>query len=207
MQWRSGLIPLMASVAGSTSSPRQAARPARPKGLRVRTLAECWAKDRRLPLPDGPELDALIAEVVRERAAAERALRPGGEGQVLAFLGTFARRHALAMPEPAAMRLDLDVMGRWPPDLFERASRGVWEDFTERRLPTAGELKRYVARELSGRIAERNRLHDFELSLRTRRRWLGPKPGPERGGPAPPRLGRAAGRCRPENPAQLALFA
>lgn len=173
-------------------------------------MAECWAKDRRLPLPDGSELDALILEVAREKEAADRALRPCGDDAVLAFLGTFARRHALAMPEPTALRLDLEVMGRWPYDLFERAARGIWEDFTERRLPTAGELKRYVARELRERMAERNRLHDFELSLRTRRKWqagpaeplLDPHPHPDRMLPR-----RAPRRFRPENPAQLALFA
>ncbi|HEV7369007.1 hypothetical protein [Arenibaculum sp.] len=177
-------------------------------------MAECWAKDRRLPLPDGPGLDALILEVAREKEAAERALRPCGDDAVLAFLGTFARRHALAMPEPPALRLDLEVMGHWPLDLFERAARGIWEDFTERRLPTAGELKRYVARELRERMAERNRLHDFELSLRTRRKWqagsagLAAEPRPEpRTEPDRMLSRRAPRRFRPENPAQLALFA
>ena len=171
---------------------RGGVEPSTRRDLRILALAEYWSRDRALPLPEGIELDALIREVERALVTAEQTLDPAGSARVTAFLRLFARRHALAMPEPEALALDLEIMGRWPADLFERAARGVWEEFTDRRLPAAGDLRRHIASELAERVRERNRLYDFALSLRHRRRLSGtplppvPRPGPAKLADTPP---------------------
>jgi hypothetical protein len=192
--------------------------PAERTGLRVRVLAECWARDRRTPLPSGSELADLIGQARKELKRCEAELMPCGEVPVSAFLDLFARRHALPPPEAPALALDLAIMGSWPPDLFDRAAHAVWESFSERRLPAAGDFMRHIGRELRDRRNERNRLHDFLLSLETRRRAeaglppapLRPAPLAHEGAPVPWH-GRAAGNARRsrrrQDPAQLLLFA
>lgn len=201
---------------GSGEEPSQTERG---NGRRVRVLAECWARDRRTPLPSGPELDELIHRAGRELQRCETELTPCGDAPVWAFLDLFARRHALPPPEAPALALDLAIMGRWPPDLFDRAAHAVWESFSERRLPAAGDFMRHIGRELRDRRDERARLHDFLLSLKTRRRAEAglpparPRPAPlvHAGVPTPwhgPAAARPARRGRHrQDSAQLLLFA
>jgi hypothetical protein len=155
------------SVQRSTSWMLAAEKPTTAQS--ARRLALCWRDDPGSPLPeDSASLKRLLRGAEQALAEAENGLLPGSAGTVAEFIRIFAERRGLAMPAGAGLELDIEIMSSWPTDLFRKAARGVWEDFTFRRMPEVPDFKRYIAEDLRSRTQEIRTLREFCRSLAAR---------------------------------------
>lgn len=69
--------------------------------------------------------------------------------QIVLDLITFAERHALPSPSDEALQIDGEVIATWPPDLWRLAFRTLWETWTYRRMPAAGDFRSVIAADLA----------------------------------------------------------
>ena len=69
--------------------------------------------------------------------------------QIILDMITFAERHALPSPTDEALLIDGEVIATWPPGLWRKAFRSLWETWTYRRMPTAGDFRALIAADLA----------------------------------------------------------
>jgi hypothetical protein len=122
-----------------------------------------------------PDMPAEIVEILPAAVAQARSdLAPGDPGEVLAALSTLASRRGFPLPDDLALELDVEVMAGWPRDLWRKAFRAVWEQFSYRRLPEVADFRKFIAVDLDERRARLDRLESLRLKLETvrlKRQW------------------------------------
>src|SRR5689334_3807871 len=59
--------------------------------------------------------------------------------------GRPTERHEINLPERRSLELDAELMAAWPQELWWRAYRLKWEEWTWPRLPTVGEFRGPIA--------------------------------------------------------------
>jgi hypothetical protein len=84
---------------------------------------------------------------------AKARLEPGDPEEVLHALEAFAEKRGVRLPAGLALDMDIEIMARWPSDLFRHSFCRLWEDFPAhyRRLPEVSEFKVYIADDLEKR--------------------------------------------------------
>jgi len=136
-------------------------------------LSDSWHDEPGLALPESvrQDLDAGLPGAIE---AARQELEPGDPAEVLAALKALADRKGFDLPAGIGLDLDIEVMSEWPRDLFRRAFRGVWENFTYRRMPEVGDFRAFIGEALTERQNRLARLESMRLRLRTlelREQW------------------------------------
>ena len=118
---------------------------------RLPAWTDSWADEPAIHLPDMPAevVDALPEALARARDD----LAPGDPAEVLAAVTTLASRRGFPLPDDIALELDIEVMASWPRDLWRKAFRAVWEQFSYRRLPEPADFRRHIAADLEERRA------------------------------------------------------
>jgi hypothetical protein len=157
---------------------RPAREPATPGPLpsatdvqRTIAFAESWSDEPTQIIPADPQIAAALPAALAE---AQRALEPGNPAEVLQALTLMAERRGLALPEGLALDLDVELLARWPRDLFRLAFRRVWENFGYRRMPEVPDFKRTIEAELQERRERLARLDTLQRKLEMdclRNRW------------------------------------
>ena len=144
---------------------QQAMTPSRSATLRQRIecWSESWAGEPAITLPDlPPELAEALPEAIEE---AKREMAPGDPAEILVALTTMASRKGLPVPDDIALEMDVEILAAWPRDLWRRAFRAVWENFTYRRFPEVGDFRKHIAADLNERQAKLHHLESlFALS-------------------------------------------
>src|SRR3954451_19596024 len=158
------------TVVQLTRPPHPAAHlPMPTPGVRLPAWTDSWADEPAIHLPDMPAeiIDSLPVAVAQARAD----LATGDAGEVLAALSTLASRRGFPLPDDLALELDVEVMAGWPRDLWRKAFRAIWEQFSYRRMPEVADFRKFIAADLDER---RGRLESLRLKLETvrlKRRW------------------------------------
>jgi hypothetical protein len=153
---------------------QQAMTPSRSETLRQRIecWSDSWAGEPAITLPDlPPELAEALPEAIEE---AKREMAPGDPAEILVALTTMASRKGLPVPDDIALEMDVEILAAWPRDLWRRAFRAVWENFTYRRFPEVGDFRKHIVTDLHERQARLHRLESLRLKLETvrlRKQW------------------------------------
>jgi hypothetical protein len=108
--------------------------------------------------------------VVEARAA----LDPSDPSEVLTAFTSLIKRRGFELPDEFALEMDCEIIAAWPRDLWRKAMRSVWENFSYRRVPEVADFKRVIAAELEERQARLHRLESLRLKLETvrlKRQW------------------------------------
>jgi hypothetical protein len=161
------------TVVQLTRPPQSAAHlPMPTTSVRLPAWTDSWADEPAIHLPDMPAeiIDQLPAAVAQARSD----LAPGDAGEVLAALSTLASRRGFPLPDDVALEMDVEVMAGWPRDLWRKAFRAVWEQFSYRRLPEVADFRKYIAADLEERRGRLDRLESLRLKLETvrlKRQW------------------------------------
>jgi hypothetical protein len=125
-----------------------------------------------ITLPDIPdEVVKALPDAIEE---ARLALAPGDPAEVLRALTTLCSRKGLPVPDDIALEMDTEVMSAWPRDLWIKAFRSVWEEFSYRRIPEVADFRKHIEADLNERKAKLARLDTLRLKLETarlRKQW------------------------------------
>jgi hypothetical protein len=152
----------MAAVARLRAPSPPAADPGEAVRRDIEALAELSFERPELlaAAPPAPVLRDALPVLVAE---ARRACAPAEPAEIVNALLAFARRHRVDPPDETALELDAEIISGWPRDLWRRAFRTLWEGWTFRRMPTAGDFRAPIAADLDGRrqrLRELLTLHD-----------------------------------------------
>jgi hypothetical protein len=105
------------------------------------------------------------ADVETAVAWHKASLAPGDGGRVEDSIRVLADRLGARLPPDKALRLDVEAMAAWPPDLFAAAFRAVWETWAEPSIPPVGVFRRHIEHELAERRALLARAHTLLCKL------------------------------------------
>jgi hypothetical protein len=141
--------------------------------LTVEAIAASLAGEPVLHMDEG-RLTTAAAALPSAVAHMRRELVPASEEEVKEALELLAERLELRLPRAIALDLDMQIMARWPRQLFQQAFAQIWQTWTYRRFPGVGDFRACIEAELAeleGRVAQ---LKELELKLDTaalRERW------------------------------------
>jgi len=123
-----------------------------------------------VPVEQIPDSDVVLLRHALPEAIrlTRESLEPNDPAEVLSALQIMANRRGLQLPDDLALDLDVELMSEWPQDLWRKAFKAVWSNFSYRRFPEVPDFKTYIAVDLEERRTKLSQLTviDRKLSVR-----------------------------------------